>query len=87
MKLYHATSQGKAKQYRQTGRIIAPVRGFTTMQAAMAWAMKVNRTVILSFDTTAPHKLPDHHNRFGEAWWNDGDIYEWKCEFSATTDA
>ena len=41
MKLYHATTQKKAKQYRQSGAIHAPVRGFTTMQAAMAWAMKV----------------------------------------------
>ena len=46
MKLYHATTQKKAKLYRQTGHIIAPVRGFTTLQGAMAWAMKVGRTVI-----------------------------------------
>lgn len=37
MKLYHATTQKKAKQYRQSGAILAPVRGFTTMQAAMAY--------------------------------------------------
>lgn len=36
MKLYHATTQKKAKQYRQSGAIHAPVRGFTTMQAARA---------------------------------------------------
>lgn len=35
MKLYHATTQKKAKLYRQSGAIHAPVRGFTTMQAAM----------------------------------------------------
>lgn len=43
MKLYHATTQKKAKQYRQSGAILAPVRGFTTMQAAMAWAMRFLR--------------------------------------------
>ena len=77
MKLYHATTQKKAKQYRQSGAIHAPVRGFTTMQAAMAWAMKVGRVVILEFEADKPHKLPDHHNVFGEAWWNDGDVAEY----------
>lgn len=87
MKLYHATTPKKAKNYRASGRIIAPVRGFTTMQGAMAWAIKVGRTVIVEFEATAPHKLPDHHNQFGQAWWNDGDIMDWKCVFSAEKDA
>jgi hypothetical protein len=46
MILYHATTPKKAKLYSQTGHIIKPVRGFTTLQAAMAWAMKVSRTVL-----------------------------------------
>ena len=87
MRLYHATTQKKAKQYRQSGAIHAPVRGFTTLQAAMAWAMKVGRVVILEFDADKPHKLPDHHNPFGEAWWNDANVTEWKCVFSAIGDA
>ncbi len=87
MKLYHATTQKKAKQYRQSGAIHAPVRGFTTMQAAMAWAMKVGRVVILEFEADKPHKLPDHHNAFGEAWWNDGNVTDWRCVFSAISDA
>lgn len=87
MTLYHATTQKKAKLYRDTGFIKSPVRGFTTMMGAMAWAMKVGRTVIVRFECTAPHKLPDHHNEFGEAWWNDGDVKEWKCVFSADGDA
>lgn len=85
--LYHATTPKKAKLYRHSGRIIAPVRGFTTREAAMAWACKVGRTVILSFDTTDCHKLPDHHNAYGQAWWNDGDVTDWKCVFSAEKDA
>ena len=87
MKLYHSTTQKKAKLYRQTGIILSPVRGFTTLQAAMAWSMKVGRTVILEFEAEIPYKLPDHHNIFGEAWWNDGDVTEWKCVFSAIGDA
>lgn len=83
MILYHATTPNKAKRYRESGRIIAPVRGFTTPAAAMAWAMKVGRTVILEVEFDKPHKLPDHHNIFGEAWWNDGDVKEWKCLYSA----
>ena len=83
MKLYHATTQKKAKLYRQSGAIHSPVRGFTTVQAAMLWAMKVGRVVILEFEADKPHKLPDHHNEFGDAWWNDGDITEWRCVISA----
>lgn len=67
--------------------IKSPVRGFTTMTAAMAWAMKTNRTVIIEFESLNPHKLPDHHNQFGEAWWNDGDVENWKCVFSANGDS
>lgn len=87
MKLYHSTTQKKAKLYRASGVIHAPVRGFTTLQAAMAWSMKVGRTVILEFEASNPHKLPDHHNTFGEAWWNDGDVTKWRCVFSAIGDA
>lgn len=86
-KLYHATTEKKAKLYRHTGAIKAPVRGFTTLQGAMAWAMKVGRVVILEFVPTAPYKLPDHHNAWGDAWWNDGDVIEWRCVFSALHDA
>lgn len=87
MKLYHATTEKKAKAYRATGFIYSPVRGFTTLQASMAWAMKVGRTVILEFEADRPHKLPDHHNIFGEAWWNDGDVRDYRCVFSAKGDA
>jgi len=87
MKLYHAASEKKARLYRESGHIKAPVRGFTTLQAAMAWSMKVGRKVIVEFEADKPHKLPDHHNPFGEAWWNDGDVGQWKCVFSAEGDA
>jgi len=87
MILFHAASQKGARKYRESGAIHAPVRGFTTDKAAMAWAMKVGRTVIIQFEAYNPHKLPDHHNPFGEAWWNDGNITEWKCVFSAHGDA
>lgn len=87
MLLYHATTEKKAKLYRATGYIKKPVRGFTTLQAAMAWAMKVGRTVVYEVTAEAPHKLPDHHNRFGEAWWNDGNVHDFKCVFSAKSDA
>ncbi len=87
MILYHATTPKKARLYRASGRILAPVRGFTTIQAAMAWAMKVGRTVIYEIQAPNPHKLPDHHNQYGEAWWNDGDVLDFKCVFSADRDA
>ena len=87
MNLYHVTTQKKAKKYRESGRIKTPVRGFTTQMAAMAWAMKVGRTVIYQINADNPHKLPDHHNQYGEAWWNDGDVREFVCIFSANGDA
>lgn len=89
MKLYHCTTEKKAKLYKQTGHICSPVRGFTTLQGAMAWCMKVGRKVIYEVEADKLYKLPDHHNAYGEAWWNDGDIpYDKiKCAFSADKDA
>lgn len=89
MKLYHATSEKKAKKYRETGAILKPVRGFTTLQGAMAWAMKVGRTVIYEVEGETAYKLPDHHNQFGEAWWIDENVpvENIKCVFSAKGDA
>jgi hypothetical protein len=83
MKLYHVTTPKKAKAYRQTGHIIKPVRGFTTPTAALAWACGTGRTVILEFESNSVHKLPDHHNKYGEAWWADENIANWRCEYSA----
>lgn len=82
---YHCTTEKKAKRYRDSGKIISPVRGFNTLMGAMAWCIKTGRTVIYEMDFYNKHKLPDHHNEFGEAWWNDGDIkYEnIRCVFSS----
>lgn len=85
--LYHATTPKKGRLYQAAGAIHAPVRGFTTLEAAMAWAIKVGRTVIYEIECDRPHKLPDHHNRFGEAWWNDGNVTKFRCVFSAERDA
>ena len=82
MVLYHATTPKKVQHYHASGRIIAPVRGFTTLQAAMAWAIKTGRSVVLAVQGEDCHKLPDHHNAFGEAWWIDHDVSAWKCVFS-----
>lgn len=89
MTLYHATTPKKAKLYRNTGHICKPVRGFTTLTAAMAWAMKVGRTVIYEVNGEKAYKLPDHHNKFGEAWWIDDDVKvnNIQCVFSADKDA
>lgn len=86
MKLYHVTTQKKARRYQETGYIKSPVRGLTTLKAAMFWAMKTNRKIIYEVESVSPHKLPDHHNEFGEAWWNDENISieNIKCVVSAT---
>ena len=77
-KIYHVTTKKKAKRYKASGRIIRPVRGFDSLLAAMAWAIKTGRGVIYEIDCSGLqevlHKLPDHHNRFGTAWWIDQDV-------------
>lgn len=84
MKLYHVTTEKKAKLYRESGHIHKPVRGFTTLQAAMAWAMQVGRRVIYEVEGEPAYKLPDHHNEFGEAWWIDQDVERFIKAYSAT---
>lgn len=88
-KIYHATTPAKVKKYRETGYIVKPVRGFDNQIAAMAWASKVMRTVILEVevDKSKLHKLPDHHNAYGNAYWYDDNANEFKCVFSADGDA
>jgi hypothetical protein len=83
--LFHVTTGRKAKLYRQTGRINSPVRGFDTLMAAMAWAMKTGRKVIMLVEpVTTPQMLPDHHNDYGRAWWTDSvPIERVKCAYSA----
>lgn len=65
--LYHATTPKKVQAYHASNRIRLPVRGFTTLQGAMAWACKTGRSVILELQGTDCYKLPDHHNQWGEA--------------------
>jgi len=86
MKLYHVTTEKKAKLYRLTGHINKPVRGFTTLVSAMAWAIQVGRKVIYEIEGNNDnlHKLPDHHNHLGEAWWFDEDINNYQCVLSCT---
>jgi hypothetical protein len=83
--LYHVTTGRRMKLYRLGGVIKAPVRGFDTLQGAMAWAMKVGRKVIMRVEcTTIPQLLPDHHNEFGNAWWiGDVPIERTTCAYSA----
>jgi hypothetical protein len=74
MILYHVTTQKKARQYRESGFIQKPVRGFDTLMGAMFWAMKTGRKVIYELSGEPCYKLPDHHNTFGNAWWIDENV-------------
>lgn len=83
--LYHMTTPRKAQRYRETGYIRNPVRGFDRMDAAMAWALGGGRTVLMRVvapDDALVHRLPDHHNVFGEAYCIDADVRDWRTEFS-----
>jgi len=79
MILYHVTTPKKARQYRETGYIEKPVRGFDTIMAAMAWGLKTGRNIIYKIEGEPAYKLPDHHNQYGEAFWIDQDIIVFKC--------
>lgn len=83
--LFHVTTGRKVKAYHASGCIKSPVRGFDTLQAAMAWAMKVGRKVIMHVECkNSPQMLPDHHNAWGRAWWTDEiSIDRVKCVYSA----
>lgn len=85
--LYHCTTTKKAKRYKASGKIIKPVRGFENITAAMAWCMRTGRNIIYAINVNDEflHKLPDHHNKFGDAWWIDEDISEYKCEWSSAS--
>jgi hypothetical protein len=87
--IFHCTTPKKGQSYRATGCIIAPVRGFDTLEAALAWCVKTGRTVIYRVPVIEEfcHKLPDHHNRFGNAWWLEGNAKTFTCAFSADSDA
>lgn len=83
--LFHVTTGRKVKAYRMTGMIHAPVRGFDTLMAAMAWAMKTGRKVIMRVECVTPAQLlPDHHNEWGKAWWTgDVPVDRMRCAYSA----
>ena len=73
MILYHITTPKKAKKYHLSSCIKKPVRGFDTLLAAMAWAIRTGRSVIYKVEGEA-HLLPDHHNKYGKAYWINEDI-------------
>lgn len=70
-KLWHATTEQQLRRYSDAGHILAPVRGFDTDRAAMAWAMTTGRNVLLEIDVRELRvaMMPDHHNQYGAAWW------------------
>ena len=49
----------------------------TPQAAAREWAAHTGRTVIVRVTGSDCHKLPDHHQRSGDAWWIDHDVTEW----------
>lgn len=76
-KLFHMTTPKKLARYQATGRILAPVRGFDTLEGALASKMAINRKLVVVVVIHGPvWPLPDHHNAEGLAWWTlDGSDY------------
>lgn len=82
MTLYHVTSGSKLNAYRQAGMIRKPVRGYSTLLAAMAWAMSVERQIIIKVEGSAK-KMPDHGNKWGDAFWIGSDVTQFEVIFDA----
>lgn len=79
--IYHCTTPKKIARCVASGCILSPVRGFSNINAAKEWCKHTGRTIILELEGFDLHKLPDHNNQFGTAWWNDGDISKWKLVY------
>ena len=85
-RFWHVTTERKAKKYRQSCKINAPVRGWTSLEAAMAWAMKTGRKVIYEVTPAAQiFPMPDHSNKYGRGVFVDADVSvkNIQCEYSA----
>jgi hypothetical protein len=64
MIVYHVTSIKKLDKYRKSGKIIAPVRAWETIEQAQRMSISTGRRVILRlrFPNSAP-KLEGHFNQ------------------------
>lgn len=64
MIVYHVTSIKKLDKYRKSGKIIAPVRAWETIEQAQRMSISTGRRVILRlrFPNNAP-KLEGHFNQ------------------------
>lgn len=72
---YHVTTPKKLARYEASGRILAPVRFWGTVEAAQHWAKKVQRPLILVVERPAPsYPLPIK----GPAWWTPQDVVGWE---------
>lgn len=73
--LYHATTPKKFEKYQTSKCIIPPIRVFNTIEGAIAWSLHARRSIIIAIPCNKKvYKLPDHHNRFGIAYWCDGSV-------------
>lgn len=79
MILFHVTTPKKVERYEASGRIILPVRGWSTIEAAREWMRKTGRSIVLRIEGERVHKLPDHRSSFGEAWWIEQDVKQWEA--------
>ena len=64
MIVYHVTSLKKLDKYRNTGRILAPVRAWENIEQAQRMSISTGRQIIirLRFPDNAP-KLEGHFNQ------------------------
>jgi hypothetical protein len=75
--LYHCTTPKKLARYKATGCILAPVRGWIVLESAKAWCKQTGRTIILKFEVSESHPLPDHKPR-GHAYWTPELVRNWE---------
>jgi len=71
---YHCTTDKKLKRYKNSGRILSPVRFFSTIYSAEKWCKKTGRNIILKITTDKYYPLPIK----GGAYWIDTDIISYE---------
>lgn len=77
MILYHCTNKKKLQQYKDTGCILMPVRGWRYLSSAENWCKHTLRDIILKIECDVAYPLPDHKPMF-HSYWTPENIYKYE---------
>lgn len=73
---WHCTTARKLNRYKESGRIIAPVRFWPNKITAERWAKRTGRELVIRIKLDSPsYPLPDHK----PALWCPADVVVFDC--------